>query len=228
MFNRWFTRKSTLDPALMQRIAAWRARPAAPTDASFGASRFVVLDCETSGLDSRCDRLLALGAVGLAGLRIALADSFDTVLRQAHASSRANIVIHGIGETAQLDGEDPSPALMRFLDFCGRSPLIAYHASFDEAFLARCIDQHLGLRLRLPWLDLAAILPALFEDRPNLPLDHWLLRFGIEVPTRHSALGDAFATAQLAQIGFHRAREQGIESFAALAKLARDARWLRH
>ncbi len=226
MFNHWLTRKSDPDPALKQRIAGWQARPAPPADASFGASRYVVLDCETSGLDSRSDRLLAVGAVGLAGLRIALADSFDTVLRQDQVSSRENIVIHGIGEATQLEGEEPPQALMRLLEFCGKSPLIAYQAPFDEAFTKRCIDWHLGLRLRLPWLDLAAILPVLFDAKPNQPLDHWLLRFGIEVPARHSALGDAFATAQLAQIGFSRARAQGVEGFAALTKLARDTRWL--
>ena len=115
MLDRWFTRKSRLDPALQQRLAAWQAQAAPPAEANFAASRYVVLDCETSGLDPRSDRLLAVGAVGLAGLRVALADSFDTVLRQDQASRRENIVIHGIGAAAQLEGEDPPQALMRLL-----------------------------------------------------------------------------------------------------------------
>ena len=224
---RWFGRGTSLKPALERRIADWKAVPPAPPDARFAATRCVVVDTETSGLDTQNDRLLALGAVGLLRLRIPLADSFDAVLRQARVSARENIVVHGIGEAAQVGGEDPQQALLRFLEFCGKAPLIAFHAPFDQAFLLRSVRQSLGVRLRLQWLDLAVLLPALFGTKPNQALDDWLQYLDVAVPIRHSALGDAFATAQLAQIALRRAQSRGIEDFGALAKLASDARWLR-
>ena len=226
-FARWFGRGATLAPTLRQAVVAWQALPPPPTAARFAATRCVVVDTETSGLDTHDDRLLAIGAVGLDRLRLPLADSFDTVLRQARASTRENIVVHGIGAAAQIGGEDPQQALLRFLEFCGKAPLIAFHAPFDQAFVQRSVRLHLGLRLRLPWIDLAALLPALYGTKPHQALDDWLLRFDIAVPTRHSALGDAFATAQLAQVALRRAQAQGSEDFAALARLASDARWLR-
>lgn len=226
-FARWFGRGAPLTPELKQLIAEWQATPSPPPTARFNATRAVVVDTETSGLDTHGDKLLAVGAVGLDRLRIPLADSFDAVLRQTRASARENIVIHGVGAAAQIGGEEPQQALLRFLEFCGKTTLIAFHAPFDEAFVKRSVLDCLGVRLRLPWIDLAVLLSALYETQPTLALDDWLQRFEIPVPTRHSALGDAFATAQLAQIALRRAQTSGIEDFGALAKLASDARWLR-
>ncbi|MBL8384835.1 MAG: 3'-5' exonuclease [Burkholderiales bacterium] len=222
----WLRRGPDLPAPLRERLAAWRALPAPPADAPLAQTRVVVADTETSGLDARADRLLSVGAVCIDGLRIDLASGFETVLRQTQVSTRANIVIHGIGEAAQRDGEDPAAALMRFLEFCGHAPLVAYHAPFDEAFVRRALATHLGAALRAPWLDLAVLLPALFEAPPRQPLDFWLERFDIPVPVRHSALGDALATAQLALVALARARAQRVASIAALARLAAGARWL--
>ena len=227
LLTSWFGLGGPSDPQVKARVSDWRASPAPAPDATFSATRCVVLDTETSGLDASNDRLLAAGAIGLAGLRISLTDSFDTVLRQVRPSTRENIVIHGIGEAAQLEGEEPQAALLRLLEFCGKAPLFAYQAPFDAAFIRRAVQEHLGFTPRLQWMDLAAILPALFDSKPNQPLDNWLARFGIDVPARHSALGDAFATAQLAQIALRQAQSKGIERMDKLAGLARDAHWLR-
>ena len=215
-----------LPEPLRLRLDAWRALPSPPPNAPFQTQRWVVADTETSGLDPRAHRLLSIGALGLTRLRVDLADGFDTVLRQTHPSTHANILIHGIGEQAQRDGEDAQLALIRFLEFTGKAPLIAYHAPFDAAFVRRAMRTHLGFAPALPWLDLAVLLPALFDARSERALDGWLLRFGILPPVRHSALGDALATAQLAQIALHQAASLGLLHFAALKKLHGAARWL--
>ena len=186
----------------------------------------VVADCETSGLVPAVDRLLSVGAVTLEALKVDLAAGFEAVLRQPLPSANANILIHGIGAEQQRSGEDPAQALMRFLEWGGKAPLIAYHAPFDATFVRRAMRQHLGLDPRLRWLDLAAILPPLFDGPRDLALDHWLARFGIETVARHCALGDALATAQLAQIALRKAEARGLLHFAALEKLAASAHWL--
>ena len=59
-----------------------RLRPAAEID----ENRWVVLDVESSGLDPKRDRLLAIAAIALhtegQRARIVLGDSFEVVLRQ--------------------------------------------------------------------------------------------------------------------------------------------------
>lgn len=222
----WFRRRARLSDALRRRLDAWRALPAVPAQTPFGNLRCVVADTETSGLHPASGRLLSIGAIGLTHLRVDLADGFEAVLRQAHPATRENILVHGIGQSEQRAGEEPPLALLRFLEFSGKAPLIAYHAPFDAAFVQRAMRDDLGIDLALCWLDLAAILPVLFDARRDLALDDWLQRFGIEAPARHSALGDALATAQLAQIALRKAAPRGLIHFAALQKLSADGRWL--
>ena len=226
LLPRWLGHRATLPPALQQRLNVWRSLPAPPAQTPFESSCWVVMDTETSGLQPATDRLLAIGAVHLDRLRINLGGGFETLLRQAQPSAPGNMVIHGIGADAQRAGEAPPLALLRFLEFAGSAPLIAYHARFDAAFMQRAMREHLGIAPGLRWLDLAAVLPPLFGARRDLALDDWLLRFGIDAPVRHSALGDALATAQLAQIALRKAASRGLIHFAALQKLSADARWL--
>jgi len=161
------------------------------------ALRWVVVDVETSGLDQQADALLAIGAVAVRERRVVVADSFETVMRQQSASTRSNILIHGIGERAQREGVEPREAIGAFLDYAGPAPLVGFHASFDRAFLARSVRFHLGLTLNADWLDLAALAPALNPTVRAKALDEWLDHFGLSVTQRHDASADAFATAAL-------------------------------
>ena len=187
------------------------------------AARWIVVDCETSGLDPRRDQLISLGAVGVRGRRIPARDCFSAVLRQAQPSARENILVHGIGERQQSGGEAPEAALAAFFAFAGDAPRVAYRAAFDQAVLARAS----GRRDRAPWLDLARLLPVLFPERgaPATSLDGWLAEFGIAHPARHDALGDAYATAQLFQVALAESGCQGFRSVGAVLRAAGAGRW---
>jgi DNA polymerase-3 subunit epsilon len=186
-------------------------------------ARWVVIDCETSGLDAARDRLLSVGAVAVKDGGVDLQQFFQEKIRQGTPSSRENILIHGIGGDAQRDGRplaEVIDALGRFID---RGLPVAFHAPFDAAVLRR----H-GLAPREKWLDLAALAPALFpqKGRPDSPLEHWLSAFGIAARARHDALGDAFATAQLLLVALSEARRQRVASVEELRQAA-TSRFLR-
>ena len=199
----WLTkllsRKAPLPPEARARLDRWLGLPAAPVDAAPAAARFVVADVESTGLDMRTDRLIAIGAVTVEAGRIDLSRSFYKVLRQPAASSRDNILLHGIGGTQQREGEDPIEALLAFLEFAGRAPLVAYHAAFDATMIRKATLEYLGETFKPPWIDLAYVAPELIrtEGVRHKGLDAWLQRFGIEVFSRHDAVADALATAQL-------------------------------
>ena len=141
------------------------------------------------------DRLIAIGAVTVEAARIDLGRSFYVVLRQPEASSRENILVHGIGGTAQREGEDPAEALLAFLEFAGKAPLVGFHAGFDDALIRRAMREFLGEPYDRRWIDLAQLAPELMpeEARARTHLDAWLERFGIEVFSRHDAAADALA-----------------------------------
>ncbi|MCC7484344.1 MAG: 3'-5' exonuclease [Burkholderiales bacterium] len=219
---------AALDPARREALARYRA--AAPPDprTALAAVRFVVVDVETSGLDPFRDRLLSVGAVAVRGGIVRTADSFVTVLRQARASEDANILVHGIGATAQRDGLPPAAALADFLAYAGRDPLVAFNAAFDRAFVDRAARAALGRRPGNRWLDLACLAPALVPGRRGArgSLDDWLARYGIANHARHDALSDALATAQLLLVVLAEARRRGAATLARLAVLESAQRWL--
>jgi DNA polymerase-3 subunit epsilon len=186
--------------------------------------RWVVIDCETSGLDPARDRLLAVGAVAVRGAQLAPAESFSALLRQAAPSAPDNILVHGIGAQAQLSGRPADEALADLLGFVGDGVPVAFHAAFDAQVLARAAPRRLPRR----WLDLAALAPALYPQHAAQcrALDDWLAAFGIAPLARHDALGDAFAAAQLLLVLLAAARRQGVATLEGLEAAARGRRWL--
>lgn len=192
------------------------------------ATRWVVVDVETSGMDPAAHGLIAIGGVAMhADGHVIPADSLEIVYRQSQASSKDNILVHGIGVAAQLEGAEPAHATRAFLDFVGTCPILAFHAPFDRGFLARAVKIFVNQPFDNPWLDLAELAPALDPKAHCKALDEWLQHYGIPVSARHSAAGDAFATALLAARLMPEARRQGACDFNAMQKLARGARWVR-
>lgn len=227
-FGSLFRRAPQLEEAQRQRLSAWRKLPSPDLRQPFAASRLVVVDVETTGLNLMQDRLISIGAVAVTDGKIALGDSFYAVLQQQQASDKGNILVHGIGAAEQLDGAPPVEALLAFLDFLGSSPLVAFHVAFDETMIRRALRDYLGFNFRHPWLDLAYVMPGLYPplaDRLR-SLDDWISRFNISIDSRHNALADAMATAQLLLVACARARNASIPDFAGLSDLEKAQRWV--
>jgi len=216
-----FGARPELTVAQAERLAAWRSRPAPDSGASCRESRYVVVDVETSGLNLAKDRLIAIGAVAVHCGEIHLADSMEIILRQSRISDRDNILIHGIGGTAQAEGVPPVEALLTFLEFLGKSPLVAFHVAFDRTMIERALKTFLGLKFKHPWVDLAYLSPALYPELANSyrSLDQWMSRFGISNYARHSALADALSTAELLLALRERLYAKRIDSFRAMCHL---------
>jgi DNA polymerase-3 subunit epsilon len=193
-----------------------------------GHCRWVVVDVETSGMNVASDELISIGGVAMRDDGHVLpADSIEIVVRQGQASARENILVHGVGVAAQLNGVDPPAAIGMFLEFVSTAPILAFHAPFDRGFLARVIKFYVNQPFDNPWLDLAELAPALYPRLGLQSLDDWLGRFGIPLQARHSAAADAFATALLAARLLPEARRQGAPTFGRMLRLAQNARWLR-
>lgn len=185
----------------------WATRRGARRSAAT-ATRWVVIDTETSGLDLQRDHLIAAAAVavslegGRPSLRVA--DSFEVVLQcppgvVLDAVARRNILLHGVGRGEQGGGQAPAAGLRQLRAFVDGAPCLAFHAAFDAHMLARACRQHLGQGWPWPWLDLAELARALHPDLPHRHLDDWLQHFGLQVGQRHRASSDAWVTAELLQ-----------------------------
>ena len=212
---------------MIRALARWLGLRGGADCAPPRAPRWVVVDCESSGLDPVRDRLLAIGAVALREGRIDPADSFSAVLRQVQTSAAPNILVHGIGGEAQLAGRDPDQALEEFTRYVADGAPVAFHAAFDRVLLERATAAR-GAAWKRRWLDLAELAPALYPRRSGscTSLDDWLGAFDIEHHVRHDALADAYAAAQLLLVLLAEAEHQGVRSARELHGVARGRRWL--
>lgn len=228
LLSRLLRKPPILDAAQRHRLAAWEALPEADLNTPHARARYVVVDVESTGLDIKRDHLLAIGACVVEAGRIDLAQGFEVILRQEAVSDRDNILVHGIGGERQREGLPPAEALLAFLEYAGKAPFVAYHAVFDQTMIERALAEHLGMRYRRHWLDLAYVMPVL---RPDLigshkSLDDWTALYGITNLARHNALADALATAQLWLVALHLASARRLDNYKALQTQAMAERWL--
>ncbi len=211
-------------------MSLWRRLFGPPAPGQPDASRWVVLDVETTGLDTRSSELLAIAAVALhfdtpaAAPHLVLHDSFEAaVLRPGAHADKANILLHGLGVGAQRAGIPAAQVLQNFEAWAGNAPLLAFHAPFDQAIIGRAMKQHFSHDTRNAWLDPAPLAAGLYprEGVRYRSLDDWLQHFGIHCAARHQAAADTLATAELLLRLWPAARAQQLTRFAALAELAR-------
>lgn len=195
--------------------------------------RWVVLDVEASGLDAGRDRLLAIAALAVhvdaEHAQIALADSFEVVLRQPDARTppdKANILLHGIGVAAQRHGIEPAQAIDAFMRFVAQAPLVGFHVAFDRALIERSCTAWKRPRPGNRWLDLAPLAALLQPQAKVLALDDWLAHFRIRRLRRHHAAAGALATAELLLHLWPLMRAEGATSVDAALALAARQRWL--
>lgn len=221
-------REIKLTEAQRARLASWRALRRSSVDADLEGSRFVVVDVETSGLNLARDRLIAIGAVAVVNGKIDLSDSFEVVLQQEVTSTKENILIHGIGGGAQTGGQVPVEALLAFLEYLRKDPLVAFHVTFDETMLRRAIRRFLGFGFKHPWLDLAYAVPGLYPALAGRfrALDHWLGYFNVRNYARHNALADAVSTAQLFMIAAKEAQRKRILDYQGMQRVEKAQRWV--
>lgn len=180
----------------------WLRRSASPgmhpaLDVSIGDG-FVAFDTETTGMDARTDRVVAIAAVRWGpGGEI---DGFETLVDPGRPIPSASTAVHGIDDAAVRGAPSLDAVLPAFREFVGDSVPVAHMGAFDLAFLQRPLA-----RARLPalerMLDTAVLAARLLPPLPELSLDAVCAYLGIPVAGRHTALGDArLAAAVLARL----------------------------
>jgi DNA polymerase-3 subunit epsilon len=200
----------------------------APKDQALDEVRFVVFDTETSGLDLTKNRLLSIAGVGMTRLEVRLDDTFGAMVAQSDVGGSDAAVIHGLISHDLADGLPEDEAAARFLAFAGDAVLVAHHAAFDMRMLQKAIAPHRGARVWSPSVDTAQLAQRVevgpmtsnqargADQRTAYQLDNLVERYGIDVPERHTAAGDALATALLFQRLVKKAERRGIRTLGDL------------
>ncbi|MCU0284464.1 MAG: exonuclease domain-containing protein [Candidatus Nanopelagicales bacterium] len=159
---------------------------------------FTVLDCETTGLHAAAgDRLIALGAVRVDAGMVRAEDTFDALVNPGVRIPESSTRFHGISDELVRDAPSGPEVLTEFAAWAADSVLVGHHLAFDLGFLAPPASQA-GITLEPLSLD-TMLLSAVLDADPDARhgLDGVCERFGVEVIGRHTALGDALATAEV-------------------------------
>ena len=167
---------------------------------------WVALDCETTGLNTRTDEIIAIGAVRIQGRRILTSQRLELLIKPDKGVSPDSIRVHRLREQDVAGGLPAPEAARRLLHFIGARPLVGYYLEFDVAMLNRAVWPLLGMGLPQQRLEVSAMyyeykfkqLPPYQQfDNAHIDLRFATLMDDLALPQReaHDALNDAVMAA---------------------------------
>jgi DNA polymerase III subunit epsilon len=167
---------------------------------------WICLDCETTGLDTSKDEIVAIGAVRIVGNRVLTSERLELLVRPDKRKLSADSVrIHRLREQDVAQGVSPEDAVRQLMRFIGSRPLVGYYLEFDVAMLHRVIWPMLGMGLPQPKIEVSSLyhdlkyrqLPPYQQQAVNIDLRFATLMRDLDLPLReaHDAVNDAVMTA---------------------------------
>ena len=165
----------------------------------------VVLDFESTGLNTQTDRVIEIGAVRLVNGTVA--DSMSVLVNPKQPLKAKITEITGINDRMLADKETAETAIPALMDFIGDSPIAAHNASFDASLL-RAELRRLGRSFDGPVLDTLTLSRKLYPEMKSHKLGSVCKQLGISLKNAHRAVHDATATAQCLARMFRDAKER--------------------
>lgn len=158
---------------------------------------YTVFDTETTGLEpSAGDEIIQIGAVRIVNGRMLRQEIFDQLVDPRIPLKPEGIPIHGITEDMVCGQPTIDVVLPAFHEFCADTVLVAHNAAFDMRFL-QLKEEATGIRFQQPVLDTLLLSAVVHPNQESHRLESIAGRLGINVIGRHTALGDAFVTAEI-------------------------------
>ena len=220
-------------PAWWDRMVG---RPASEKKRPLEEIAVTVLDTELTGLADRRDDIVSIGALRMRGGLIRVGDTFQALVKPGAVLDGRTVVVHRI-TPSQLEEMPPiDEVLPSFLGYLEGTILVGHCIAIDLAFLNRDARRLALTSIRnravdtlalYGWLRRRAAEHPAFALEVTAPSLFDLARaFEIHVEAAHSAIGDAYVTAQLLQRLLPFLAQAGIEDQAGLCRAGHPDRQL--
>ncbi len=168
--------------------------------------RFVILDTETTGLNTKLDKLLSIGAIEIINNQLIIDSAIELYISHDYIKDNSSASIHGIMKNAKVDRKPLDESIIKLLDFCGNSIIVGHHIGFDIAMINNYLSANYGFKMKNLILDTANLYIkteqieyyyGYYPLKQDLGLDNLLNKYRIEPIDRHTAYGDAYTTSLL-------------------------------
>ena len=190
---------------------------------------FIAVDTELTGLDPRKDDMVSIGAVRLQGGRLEIGGTFYELVKPTATLDSRSVVIHRI-TPSQIEAKPLiDDVLASFLAYVGDAVLLGHCLSVDLGFLNREARRLRGTPIGNRAVDTLSIYgwlrhrqadhPAFQMPIPKISLFTLAKAFDIPVENAHTALGDAYVTAQLFQRFLPLLEEAGLTRLEDLLRI---------
>lgn len=181
-------------------------------DCKLSELSYTIFDTETTGLDpAGGDEILQVGAIRIVNGKLLQQENFDQLVDPKRSIPTATIPIHGI-QPEMVEGQPTiEEVLPAFHAFVGDTVLVAHNAAFDM----RCLqvkEKVTGVVFDQPVLDTLLLSAVVHPNQESHALEAIAERFNINIHGRHTALGDAMATAEVFLHLINLLEEQGIHT----------------
>jgi DNA polymerase III subunit epsilon len=204
-------------------LGVWslRAAPAVRSQAiSLLDEEWVVVDVETTGgAPERGHRVTEVAAVWVSGGRVS--QTYSTLVNPERRIPSMISTLTGITD-AMVAGAPPfRDVAPRVIDALHGRVFVAHNAAFDWRFLCAEMDRSHGYQLDGRQLCTVRLARKLLPHLPSRSLGALADYFGLDIASRHRALDDAVATAELMIRLFDMLAEREITDWRAVEGLLR-------
>ena len=154
---------------------------------------YIVVDCETTGLNPKTEKLVEIGAVKIENGRVT--ESFETLINPGKQMDERVVELTGITNEELKKAPAIEEILPSFVTFCKDYPLVGHNLGFDHSFLKKaCVN--LDLPFEKDGVDTLRISRVCLAELPSKKLGDLCEYYQIPLKP-HRALADAEATALL-------------------------------
>jgi len=167
-----------------------------PTDIAFTGEDWSVVDVETTGgSPNHGHRVIEIGIVRVVGGQVK--ESYSSLVDPGRRISGMITSITGITNEMVAGAPRFEEIAGRVAQEVGGRVFVGHNAVFDWRFVSAELERSLGRTLQGRHLCTLRLARRLLPNLPSRSLGALAHYFGIEIPSRHRALDDARATAEV-------------------------------
>lgn len=178
-------------------------------------SEYVVFDLETTGLSSRNDEIIEIGAVKIKDRQVT--DVFHTLIQPRKNISLEITRLTGISNQMVEDQPHLEEVFDEFIAFIGDLPLVAHNVAFDAAFVKEACSKF-GKRLTNDTIDTIKLAKVILPNLKKYKLDVVASHLKVSMKNHHRADDDAKTAAQILIKLFELMEKDGLNTIADLEK----------